>query len=57
MAKNTGEGYRKGAIKNREQHEIDTGKTKIYVKVDSETKEPLGVKENEKFKGVRKKQN
>jgi hypothetical protein len=53
MAKNTGEGYRKGSVKDRSQ--IQNPKTGQWVKRDTETGEFIDVKEDGKpFKGVAK---
>jgi hypothetical protein len=52
MAKNTGEGYRKGAVNDRSQFQRDDGH---WVKRDTETGRFLDVKhDEEKFKGVRR---
>ena len=51
MAKNTGKGYRKGAVKDRSQVETPVG----WVKRDAETGRFLDVKsDGEPFKGVRR---
>jgi hypothetical protein len=51
VAKNTGEGYRHGAVKDRSQVETPVG----WVKRDSETGRFLDVKsDGEPFKGVRR---
>lgn len=51
MAKNTGKGYRWGAVSDRSQVETPVG----WVKRDSETGRFLDVKsDGEPFKGVRK---
>jgi hypothetical protein len=51
VAKNTGEGYRRGAVKDRSQVETPVG----WVKRDSETGRFLDVKsDGEPFKGVRR---
>lgn len=53
MAKNTGEGYRQGAVKERTQAE--NPQTGDWVKRDRETGEFMDVKEDgEPFKGVAK---
>ncbi|MEG3440361.1 hypothetical protein V0288_24755 [Pannus brasiliensis CCIBt3594] len=53
MAKNTGEGYRKGAVDNRSQ--VYNPKTDQWVKRNAETKRFMDVKQNgDPFKGVRK---
>ena len=53
MAKNTGEGYRKGSVNNRSQ--IQNPKTGQWVKRDTETGKFVDVKEDgEPFKGVAK---
>ncbi len=54
MAKNTGEGYRKGAIKDRSQ--TYNPKTDSWVKRDDETGRFIDSKtsEDSPFKGVRK---
>ena len=53
MAKNTGKGSRKGAVKDRTQFETPAGN---YAKRDTETGEITEVKstEEEPFKGVAK---
>lgn len=53
MAKNTGKGSRKGAVKDRTQFETPAGD---YAKRDTETGEIMDVKstEEEPFKGVAK---
>ena len=54
MAKNTGKGYRNGAVDNRKQYY--NGKIKRWVKVNDDTGQIMDVKSDEKpFKGVRKK--
>jgi hypothetical protein len=51
MAKNTGKGYRQGAVSDRSQLETPVG----WVKRDSQTGRFLDVKsDGEPFKGVRK---
>ncbi len=51
VAKNTGKGYRKGAVKDRSQVETPVG----WVKRDAETGRFLDVKsDGEPFKGVRR---
>ncbi len=51
MAKNTGKGYREGAVRDRSQVKTPVG----WVKRDSETGLFLDVKsDGEPFKGVRK---
>jgi len=51
VAKNTGKGYRRGAISDRSQVETPVG----WVKRDSETGRFLDIKsDGEPFKGVRK---
>jgi hypothetical protein len=51
VAKNTGKGYREGAIRDRSQVQTPVG----WVKRDSETGRFLDVKsDGEPFKGVRK---
>jgi len=53
MAKNTGKGYRKGAVDNRSQ--TYNPKTKDWVKRDTQTGEFIDVKQDGKpFKGVAK---
>jgi hypothetical protein len=53
MAKNTGEGYRKGAVKGRSQ--VENPVTGHYTKRDTETGEFIDQKADDKpFKGVRK---
>lgn len=53
MAKNTGEGYRKGSVNNRSQ--VQNPKTGQWVKRDTETGKFMDVKEDGKpFKGVAK---
>ena len=53
MAKNTGKGYRKGAVDNRSQ--TYNPKTDQYVKRDTETGKFMDNKQDGKpFKGVRK---
>lgn len=53
MAKNTGKGYRRGAVDNRSQaYNSGTGQ---WVKRDAETGQFMDVKQDgEPFKGVRK---
>ena len=53
MAKNTGNGYRRGAVDNRSQvHNPVTGQ---WVKRNAETGQFMDVKQNgDPFKGVRK---
>jgi hypothetical protein len=54
MAKNTGKGYRRGAVDNRSQTYNPV--TEQWVKLDAETGRFMDVKQNgEPFKGVRKK--
>lgn len=50
MAKNTGQGHRKGPINEREQYQTDDG---MWVKVDDDGN-IVGVKQGAPFKGVRK---
>jgi hypothetical protein len=53
MAKNTGEGYRKGSVNDRSQ--VKNSKTGQWVKRDTETGEFIEVKQDgEPFKGVAK---
>jgi len=53
LAKNTGEGYRKGAVKGRSQ--VQNTATDHYTKRDTETGQFMDQKADEKpFKGVRK---
>ncbi|MBE1426896.1 hypothetical protein H4684_003578 [Desulfomicrobium macestii] len=53
MAKNTGEGYRKGSVNDRSQ--VQNPKTGQWVKRDTETGKFVDVKEDgEPFKGVAK---
>jgi hypothetical protein len=53
MAKNTGEGYRKGSVKDRSQ--IQNPKTGQWIKRDADTGKFMDVKEDgEPFKGVAK---
>lgn len=53
MAKNTGKGYRQGAVDNRSQ--VFNPLTQQWVKRDSDTGRFLDVKQDSKpFKGVRK---
>jgi hypothetical protein len=54
MAKNTGDGYRNGAVKDRSQ--TYNPKTDSWVKRDTETGRFIDQKtsDNEPFKGVRK---
>ena len=53
MAKNTGEGYRKGSVNDRSQ--VQNSKTGQWVKRDTETGEFIEVKQDgEPFKGVAK---
>lgn len=54
MAKNTDKGFRKGAVDDRSQLNLDPKNGK-YVKRDLETGEFIDIKEdNEPFKGVAK---
>jgi hypothetical protein len=54
MAKNTGKGFRKGAVDDRSQLNLDPKKGK-YVKRDLKTGEFMDLKEDdEPFKGVTK---
>ena len=54
MAKNTGKGYRKGAVDDRTQLDLDP-KIGKFVKRDRETGRFTDIKEdNEPFKGVAK---
>ena len=54
MATNTGKGYRKGAVKDRSQMEIDATDGK-YVKRDDKTGRFMDIKEGDKpFKGIAK---
>ena len=53
MAKNTGDGFRRGEVRDRSQ--VLNPETKKWVKRDSDTGEFLDVKsDGEPFKGVRK---
>jgi hypothetical protein len=53
VAKNTGEGYRRGEVKDRSQ--VHNPKTDTWTKRDSETGQFMDGKEGgEPFKGVRK---
>jgi hypothetical protein len=53
MAKNTGQGYRKGAVKGRSQ--VDNPVNENYTKRDTETGRFIDQKtDQEPFKGVRK---
>ncbi|MFW6030182.1 MAG: hypothetical protein ACOCRO_08010 [Halanaerobiales bacterium] len=53
MAKNTGKGYRKGAVDDRSQ--VKNPKTGRYVKRDADTGRFMDAKQDNKpFKGVRK---
>lgn len=53
MAKQTGKGYRKGAVTNRSQHE--NPRTGLWTKRDTETGKFTSVKTSGgSFKGVRK---
>ena len=53
MAKNTGEGYRRGEVKDRSQ--VYNPKTEQWVKRDDETGQFMDVKEDgTPFKGVRR---
>jgi hypothetical protein len=53
MAKNTGDGYRKGEVRDRSQ--VFNPDTKKWVKRDAATGEFMDVKDDGKpFKGVRK---
>ncbi|HEY0070114.1 MAG TPA: hypothetical protein VGE04_09130 [Chloroflexia bacterium] len=53
MAKNTGTGYRKGAVKDRSQ--VENPKTHHYTKRDATTGRFISQKsDNEPYKGVRK---
>ncbi len=53
MAKNTGEGFRRGPVDKRSQ--VKNPKTDQYVKRDTETGKFMDVKQDGKpFKGVRK---
>lgn len=52
MAKNTGEGFRRGSVKNRTQLQTESGK---FVKRDRETGEFMDQKKDDQpFKGVAK---
>lgn len=51
MARNTGEDYRKGSVKDRVQYQ----KGGKWYKVDTDTGKVLDIKEGEPFKGVAKK--
>jgi hypothetical protein len=54
MAKNTGEGYRKGEVKDRTQYY--NPKTEQYVEHDDKTGKFINVKDDgTKFKGVKDK--
>jgi hypothetical protein len=54
MAKNTGEDFRKGSVKDRSQLDIDPKGNK-FLKRDAETGEFIDMKEDDKpFKGVAK---
>ena len=53
MAKNTGDDYRKGAVRNRSQ--VLNPKTEIWTKRDRENGQFMdGKSDGEPFKGVRK---
>lgn len=53
MAKNTGEGFRRGAVKERSQTQNPV--TKLWTKRNGDTGRFMDVKsDGEKFKGVRK---
>ena len=53
MAKNTGDGFRHGEVRDRSQ--VFNPETKKWIKRDTETGEFLDVKsDGEPFKGVRK---
>jgi len=52
MATNTGEGYRKGSVKNRTQ--LYNPQTDIFIKRDAETGRFMDGKKGEPFKGVAK---
>lgn len=53
MAKNTGDGYRKGAVQRRSQ--VQNPKTGQWTKRDSDTGQFVdGKSDGEPFKGVRK---
>lgn len=53
MARNTGNSYRRGAVKDRSQ--VENPKTGQWVKRDAETGRFIDVKKDgEPFKGVRK---
>ncbi|WP_319642877.1 hypothetical protein [Methanovulcanius yangii] len=53
MAKNTGKGHRKGAVKNASQ--FSNPKTGLHYKRDSKTGKIVGAKKSGgKFKGVRR---
>ena len=55
MAKNTGKGYRRGAVDNRSQ--AFNPKTEQWVKRNAETGRVMDVKQDgDPFKGVRKEQ-
>lgn len=55
MAKNTGEGHRKGSVRDRSQLDLDPNGEGKFVKRDSETGRFTDIKEDEKpFKGVAK---
>lgn len=52
MATNTGEGYRKGAVRDRSQTQNPNGR---WIKRDADTGRFMDVKDDEKpFKGVRR---
>ena len=48
MATNTGDDYRKGSVRDREQYK----KGNIWYKVDTDTGKVIETKEGEPFKGV-----
>lgn len=52
MATNTGEGYRKGSVKNRTQ--LYNPQTDTFIKRDAETGRFMDGKKGEPFKGVAK---
>lgn len=53
MAKNTGEGFRRGAVRKRSQ--VENPVTETYAKRDKETGQFLDNKaDDKKFKGVRR---
>lgn len=55
MAKNTGEGYRRGSVKERSQVDVDPKGEGKFVKRDSATGQFTDLKEDNKpFKGVAK---